>query len=67
MDQMTKHDEGVTIATLTAFHTSIFRRLLYLFLRGLDIYLRDRIFAADKAILIFTPFGFLMVDVAACG
>ena len=66
MDQMTKHDEGVTIATLTRVsHIHLFGVSFIFFFVGWIFTYATGFSPLTKAILIFTPFGFLMVDVAA--
>jgi len=66
MDQMTKRDEGASIATLTRVsHIHLFGISFIFFFVGWIFTYATGFSPLTKAILIFTPFGFLMVDVAA--
>jgi hypothetical protein len=66
MDQMTKRDEGASFATLTRVsHIHLFGISFIFFFVGWIFTYATGISSKIKAILIFTPFAFLMVDVAS--
>lgn len=66
MDQMTKHDEGASIARLTRVsHIHLFGISFIFFFVGWIFTYATGFSPLTKAILIFTPFAFLVVDVAA--
>lgn len=66
MDQMTKHDEGASYATLTRVsHIHLFGIAFIFFFVGWIFTYATGFSPLTKAILIFTPFGFLIVDVAS--
>ena len=66
MDTMTKRDEGVSIATLTRVsHIHLFGISFIFFFVGWIFTYATGISPVAKAILIFTPFGFLIIDVAS--
>jgi hypothetical protein len=66
MDQMTKRDEGFSIATLTRVsHIHLFGISFIFFFVGWIFTYATGFTPLTKAILIFTPFGFLIVDVAS--
>lgn len=66
MDQMTKHDEGASIATLTRVsHIHLFGISFIFFFVGWIFTYATGFTPLTKAILIFTPFGFLIVDIAS--
>ncbi len=64
MDQMTKRDEGQSFATLTRVsHIHLFGVSFIFFFVGWIFTYAVGFSPRFKAILIFTPFGFLMLDV----
>ncbi len=64
MDQMTKRDEGQSFSTLTRVsHIHLFGVSFIFFFVGWIFTYATGISCKVKAILIFTPFGFLIVDV----
>lgn len=66
MDQMTKHDEGASYATLTRVsHIHLFGIAFIFFFVGWIFTYATGFSQLTKAILIFTPFGFLVVDIAS--
>jgi hypothetical protein len=66
MDQMTKHDEGASYATLTRVsHIHLFGISFIFFFVGWIFTYATGFSSLTKAILIFTPFGFLIVDIAS--
>lgn len=66
MDQMTKHNEGASIATLTRVsHIHLFGISFIFFFVGWIFSYATGFAPLTKAILIFTPFGFLILDVAS--
>lgn len=66
MDQMTKHDEGASISTLTRVsHIHLFGIAFIFFMVGWIFTYATGFSPMVKGILIFTPFGFLILDVAS--
>ncbi len=66
MDQMTKRDDGASFSTLTRVsHIHLFGISFIFFFVGWIFTYASGISSRVKAILIFIPFGFLMVDVAS--
>jgi hypothetical protein len=66
MDQMTKRDEGSSISTLTRVsHIHLFGIAFIFFFVGWIFTYASGFSPLTKAILIFTPFGFLIVDIAS--
>ncbi len=66
MDQMTKHDNGASIAMLTRVsHIHLFGISFIFFFVGWIFSYATGFSPLTKAILIFTPFAFLIVDVAS--
>jgi hypothetical protein len=66
MDQMTKRDEGQSIATLTRVsHIHLFGISFIFFMVGWIFSYATGFSTWLKALLIFTPFAFLIVDVAS--
>jgi hypothetical protein len=66
MDQMTKRDEGATIATLTRVsHIHLFGISFIFFFVGWIFTYATGFSPVSKAVLIATPFVFLIVDVAS--
>lgn len=66
MDQMTKEDHGVSVSTLTRVsHIHLFGISFIFFFVGWIFTYATGFSPMAKAILIFTPFGFLIVDVAS--
>jgi hypothetical protein len=66
MDQMTKRDEGSSISTLTRVsHIHLFGIAFIFFFVGWIFTYASGFKSLTKAILIFTPFGFLIVDIAS--
>ncbi len=66
MDQMTKRDEGMTIATLTRVsHIHLFGVSFIFFMVGWIFSYATGFNIWLKSFLIFTPFAFLIVDVAS--
>ncbi len=66
MDQMTKRDEGMTIATLTRVsHIHLFGVSFIFFMVGWIFSYATGFNTWIKSLLIFTPFAFLIVDVAS--
>lgn len=64
MDQMTKRDEGPSFATLTRVsHIHLFGVSFIFFFVGWIFTYATGISPVAKAALIFTPFGFLIIDV----
>lgn len=64
MDQMTKRDEGASVPTLTRVsHIHLFGISFIFFFVGWIFTYATGFSPMTKAILIFTPFGFLIVDV----
>lgn len=66
MNQMTKRDEGVTFPALTRVsHIHLFGISFIFFFVGWIFTYATGFSPMTKAILIFTPFGFLVVDIAS--
>ncbi len=66
MDTMTKVDEGASIATLTRVsHIHLFGIAFIFFFVGWIFTYATGFSPLAKAFLIFTPFGFLILDIAA--
>jgi hypothetical protein len=66
MDQMTKRDEGMTVATLTRVsHIHLFGVAFIFFMVGWIFSYATGFSTWLKSSLIFTPFAFLIVDVAS--
>lgn len=66
MDQMTKRDEGASISTLTRVsHIHLFGISFIFFFVGWIFTYATGFSPVTKSILIFVPFGFLIVDVAS--
>jgi hypothetical protein len=66
MNQMTKQDNGISISTLTRVsHIHLFGISFIFFFVGWIFTYATGFSPMVKAILIFTPFGFLIVDVAS--
>ena len=66
MDQMTKRDEGMTFATLTRVsHIHLFGVAFIFFMVGWIFSYATGFSVWLKSFLIFTPFAFLIVDVAS--
>lgn len=66
MDQMTKRDEGASIGTLTRVsHIHLFGISFIFFFVGWIFTYATGFSPVTKSILIFTPFAFLIVDVAS--
>lgn len=66
MDTMTKVDEGASIATLTRVsHIHLFGIAFIFFFVGWIFTYATGFSQLTKALLIFTPFGFLIMDIAA--
>lgn len=66
MDQMTKRDEGQPVATLTRVsHVHLFGIAFIFFFVGWIFTYATGVSSLTKAILIFIPFAFLIVDVAS--
>ena len=66
MDQMTKRDEGASYSTLTRVsHIHLFGISFIFFFVGWIFTYATGFSPLTKAALIFTPFGFLIVDVAS--
>ncbi|MEO8332355.1 MAG: elongation factor-1 alpha [Gallionella sp.] len=66
MDEMTKHDEGASITTLTRVsHIHLFGISFIFFFVGWIFTYATGFSQMIKGILIFTPFGFLILDVAS--
>jgi hypothetical protein len=66
MEQMTKRDEGMTIATLTRVsHIHLFGVAFIFFMVGWIFSFATGFNIWLKSLLIFTPFAFLIVDVAS--
>ncbi len=64
MDQMTKRDEGASFSTLTRVsHIHLFGIAFIFFFVGWIFTYSTGFKPLTKAILIFTPFGFLIVDI----
>lgn len=64
MDKMTKRDEGTTFGKLTRVsHIHLFGISFIFFFVGWIFTYSVRISPFHKAILIFTPFGFLIIDI----
>lgn len=64
MDQMTKRDEGQSFATLTRVsHIHLFGVSFIFFFVGWIFTYATGVSPVTKAVLIFTPFGFLIADV----
>lgn len=64
MDQMTKRDEGASISTLTRVsHIHLFGISFIFFFVGWIFTYATGFSPKVKAILIFTPFGFLILDI----
>jgi len=66
MDKMTKRDEGASISTLTRVsHIHLFGISFIFFFVGWIFTYASGFSPKVKALLIFTPFGFLIVDIAS--
>jgi len=66
MDEMTKRDEGASVSTLTRVsHIHLFGISFIFFMVGWIFTYADGFSNLIKGILIFTPFAFLIVDVAS--
>ncbi|WP_035383357.1 hypothetical protein [Ferriphaselus sp. R-1] len=66
MDQMTKRDEGASFSTLTRVsHIHLFGIAFIFFFVGWIFTYATGFSSKMKALLIFTPFGFLMLDVVS--
>lgn len=66
MDEMVKQDEGATVSTLTRVsHIHLFGISFIFFFVGWIFTYATGISPVNKAILIFTPFAFLIIDIAS--
>lgn len=66
MDQMTKRDEGASVSTLTRVsHIHLFGIAFIFFFVGWIFTYASGISPVAKSVLIFTPFAFLIVDIAS--
>lgn len=64
MDTMTKHDDGASVSTLTRVsHIHLFGIAFIFFFVGWIFTYAVGFSPLTKAILIFTPFGFLIIDI----